>query len=429
MTIINNLLRPSGLFILACLTIYLSSCKTTEIVLHGNLDGTVSDIISSEPIKDALVELVSSNQSALTDSSGYYQIRSIDPLNYYDVRASADGYLTNEHIAYIREAEASSLDFSLERSGIAVFFLDSLEFGFKSDSITFSLSNTGKEQMNYTFVQSEPWISIDPISGFLDVADSVAVTVSIDRRDLSNSTHEEYIQINTVNGNDALDLFVNRVMDMDTNFYKVVEIGDQIWMAENLNVGTRIDINPPYNSYWDIPEEDLMDQTDEIINKYCYENLESNCDKYGGLYQWWEAMQWWEDGEPTPIGPTQGICPDGWHIPTETDWTSLIEFLGGEESAVSKLTEGTQDCVNNDPSPNDSGFNSLLGGYLRMYRGGWIDKGKADVYWKDYIEFATFAGTSFIGCRLNDETYPLFYTVWSRDISFGLPVRCIKDSP
>jgi len=86
--------------------------------------------------------------------------------------------------------------------------------------------------------------------------------------------------------------------------YNTVQIGAHCWMAENLNIGTRIDGagNQTNNS---------------TIEKYCYEDLESNCDTYGGLYQWNETMQY----VLTP--GTQGICPDGWRIPTDDEWCTM----------------------------------------------------------------------------------------------------------
>jgi len=419
----TKLLRISGFCMLACLTIYLSSCKPTEIILYGHLTGTVSDNISSDPIQGAFVELISGDQSALTDSIGYYKIRNIDPEDYY-VKASADDYVENENSVRIVDAQTKSLDFSMERRGKAIFSLDSLEFGFEADSLAFYLSNTGKEQMNYSFVPSEPWISIDPDAGFLDVSDSVAVTVSIDRTDLVNSTHEEYIQISVINGNDKLDLFVNRVMDMDTNFYSVVQIGEQIWMAENLNVGTRIDLYPPYTNE---VHEDWQDETNEIIEKCCFENMESNCSRYGGLYQWWEAMQWWGGtGEPSPDGPTQGVCPDGWHIPSMNEWEILAEYLGGERIAALEMTEGSPNCSNDDPSPNSSDFNALLGGWLRIVEE-WTDKGKATFFWSDSKYATAFAGVFFIGCYFNYDEYDLHSLYTQQNVQHACYVRCIKD--
>jgi len=93
--------------------------------------------------------------------------------------------------------------------------------------------------------------------------------------------------------------------------YNTVIIGTQCWMAENLNVGTRID--------------GLDEQEDnDIIEKYCYDDLESNCDTYGGLYQWDEMMQY-TSGEKS-----QGICPTGWHLPDDGEWKTLEGYVDSE---------------------------------------------------------------------------------------------------
>jgi len=90
----------------------------------------------------------------------------------------------------------------------------------------------------------------------------------------------------------------------DNKVYKSIFIGTQCWMAENLNIGTRI-------------EGDINTNNDGILEKYCAGNLESSCDVYGGLYQWGEMMQY----SNTP--GIQGICPSGWHIPTDAEWKTL----------------------------------------------------------------------------------------------------------
>ena len=93
--------------------------------------------------------------------------------------------------------------------------------------------------------------------------------------------------------------------------YNTVLIGDQCWLKENLNVGTMI-------------QGDQGSSNNGIIEKYCYGDNEANCDTYGGLYAWREAMQY-----VTTAG-VQGICPLGWHFPTDGEWTILQDFLGGE---------------------------------------------------------------------------------------------------
>ena len=132
----------------------------------------------------------------------------------------------------------------------------------------------------------------------------------------------------------------------DGKSYNTVLIGAQCWMAQNLNIGTRINGS--------------QDQTNnQVIEKYCYNDLESNCDIYGGLYQWNEAMQY----VATP--GVQGICPAGWHLPTDAEWTILTTLLGGESVAGGKMKEAgfAHWQSPNTGATNTSGFTALPGGY------------------------------------------------------------------
>ena len=132
--------------------------------------------------------------------------------------------------------------------------------------------------------------------------------------------------------------------------YNTVQIGSQCWFKENLNVGTMI--------------IGSQNQTDNgIIEKYCYDDLESNCDVYGGLYQWDEAMQY------TTTEGVQGICPTGWHLPTDAELTTLTTYLGGGSIAGGKMkSTGTLQAGTglwaepNTGATNSSGFTALPGG-------------------------------------------------------------------
>ena len=127
--------------------------------------------------------------------------------------------------------------------------------------------------------------------------------------------------------------------------YNTVLIGSQCWFKENINVG--ILINGPQ-----------IQMNNGVKEKYCYENMESNCTIYGGLYLWDEMMQ----GSSTPGG--QGICPSGWHIPTDEEYTQLTTFLGGLSVAGGKMKEtGISHWKSpNTGATNESGFKALPGG-------------------------------------------------------------------
>ena len=126
--------------------------------------------------------------------------------------------------------------------------------------------------------------------------------------------------------------------------YNTVQIGTQCWFKENLDVGTKI--NTSQNQL-----------NNGVKEKYCYENKDSLCNIYGGLYQWEEAMQY------NTIEGAQGLCPAGWHIPRETEWQTLTTFLGGAEIAGGKMKEtGTVHWSAPNPASNSSGFSGLPGG-------------------------------------------------------------------
>ena len=140
--------------------------------------------------------------------------------------------------------------------------------------------------------------------------------------------------------------------------YSTISIGSQCWMAENLNIGTRI--------------SGYSNQTDNaLIEKYCYDNIDSNCNVYGGLYEWNELMDY------NPVESSKGICPEGWHIPSDEEIKVMEVALGMSDSEAdmtgfrgtdegSKLA-GNEALWDNGPldmHPNfgSSGFDGLPGG-------------------------------------------------------------------
>jgi uncharacterized protein (TIGR02145 family) len=190
--------------------------------------------------------------------------------------------------------------------------------------------------------------------------------------------------------------------------YTTVQIGSQCWMAKNLNVGTRI--NGSGN------------QTDNsIIEKYCYDDLESNCDTYGGLYQWNEAMQY----SITP-GVT-GICPTGWHIPSNAEYETLSNFFGGNSGAGEKLKEtGTIHWLSPNYATNESGFTGIGNGW-RHYQSGNYEylKGNCYLLTSDYYTEWPYYDYDVLVRQLfhNSTAFGWGYS----DIHYGFALRCIKN--
>ncbi len=116
----------------------------------------------------------------------------------------------------------------------------------------------------------------------------------------------------------------------DNKSYNTIMIGSQEWMAENLNIGDMIDSGTNQSQ-----------QTPEVIEKYCYDDESANCALYGGIYQWNETMQY------ITTESTQGICPVGWHLPSDEEWKILEISLGMSSSEADMIgyrgtTEGSK---------------------------------------------------------------------------------------
>jgi uncharacterized protein (TIGR02145 family) len=190
----------------------------------------------------------------------------------------------------------------------------------------------------------------------------------------------------------------------DGKTYNTVLIGTQCWMKENINVGTKIlgSANPSNNS---------------IIEKYCYNDDENNCNTYGGLYKWDEAMQY-----STTEG-VQGICPNDWHFPTDAEWTTLTTFLGGEGVAGGMMKEATLAywASPNTGATNSSGFTALPAGQ-RHYDGFFYDQNYYANFWTSSQYDATFSWD-----RDFYYNYQHVSRLFSHDKTDGFSVRCLKD--
>ncbi len=148
------------------------------------------------------------------------------------------------------------------------------------------------------------------------------------------------------------------VKDIDGNVYKTVKIGNQIWMAEDLKVTHYPNGDPiPYTPNDTIWADLEPNNTDDA---YCFYNNDNNSD-YGALYTYAAAIgdNWERDNNPN-----QGICPDGWHLPTDAEWTTLFDYLGGRSVAGGKMKEtGTYHWKSpNLGADNSSGFSAIPGG-------------------------------------------------------------------
>ena len=192
--------------------------------------------------------------------------------------------------------------------------------------------------------------------------------------------------------------------------YNTVQIGNQCWMAENLNSGIMINSS-------------VLQSNNDVIEKYCSNNIEGNCDVYGGLYQWNEMMQYLTDEG------SQGICPNNWHIPTDAEWTELTRYVIGDpfcdpNSGCPPAGEKIKANAENIPSWNgtdDFNFSALPSGFCNNL-GVFYPLGVRAHFWS-----STLKSSSLIPIQRNIHSTHNEIDFDTADFSWGFSIRCIKD--
>lgn len=212
----------------------------------------------------------------------------------------------------------------------------------------------------------------------------------------------------------------------NSEVYATVTIGTAVWMAQNLNYGTRVDGTLEMDRQAD----------DGMFEKYCLGDDESLCDTDGGLYQWAEAMGFsssCNSVELTDAGCMvkfadsnhQGICPSGWHIPSTNDWDSLITDLGGNSDSVG-ATMKSYEARNSEWNAvafndgNSSGFSALPVG-SRIHNGGFNPYWNEASYWTTIEMNAKMAYYRYLA----PEGAGLYLNYLHK--LYGRSVRCVKN--
>ncbi len=191
------------------------------------------------------------------------------------------------------------------------------------------------------------------------------------------------------------------VTDIDGNVYDVVEIGSQCWMKQNLKTATYNDGTPIPTGLDDVTWSD--DSTDAYA---VYDNNPVNADTFGYAYNWYAVN-------------TGKLCPQGWHIPTQAEFETLIATIGGEaEGGALKLTDLWQ--APNVGATNNSGF-SAAGSGFRVNSGIYYGVGLEGHFWSSTESLDGGAYNMFLR---NDDSY-----VYLEGYPFenGFSCRCIKD--
>ncbi|MBU0713264.1 hypothetical protein KJ762_01980 [bacterium] len=190
------------------------------------------------------------------------------------------------------------------------------------------------------------------------------------------------------------------VTDIDDNTYQTVKIGNQWWMAENLKVTHYRN----GNAISKVPNSTVWSSTTE--GAYCfYDNNDSNT--YGALYNWYA------------VDDSRNIAPEGWHVPTDEEWTELADYLGSNAGTKLKSTSSWHD---NGNGTDEYGFTALPAGYRRGFDGGFEKMLLNADLWSASKDNST-----------NAWRHALYYDSFGINRSnlgktYGFSIRCVKDS-
>lgn len=205
-------------------------------------------------------------------------------------------------------------------------------------------------------------------------------------------------------GTGAGAIAASALIDCDGNDYPTISIGSQVWMAENLKV-------THYKNGDAIPHvTSSLSWSGLSSGAYCwYDNDQSSNEKYGALYNWYT------------VNDSRGLCPEGWHIPTHAEWTTLSTYLGGTSVAGGKMktTSNLWKSPNTDAT-NSSSFSGLPGGFRNP--SGYYQVIGDFGYWWASTEFSSgnswyrllWYGSGLVDVNVSDK-------------GTGFSVRCLRD--
>ena len=214
---------------------------------------------------------------------------------------------------------------------------------------------------------------------------------------------------------DTAPLVSGTVTDMEGNIYHTVVIGEQLWMVENLETTT-------YNDGTPIPE--LADNSawiEDSTGAFCWYDNDSATYRstYGALYNYIAVN-------------TGKICPRGWHVPTDSEWTQLIDYLGGDSIACDMLKDASDTnwiySEKDTFTTNETGFTALPGG-SRDLKGKYSKIGSIGIWWAstdfDVYTSAKLKESYAYVFSINKDSVNV--TIGANRYNMGFSIRCVRD--
>ena len=197
----------------------------------------------------------------------------------------------------------------------------------------------------------------------------------------------------------------NRLSEPAPN-YDQLTIGKQIWMISNLNVDKFRNGDPIKQAK---TSQEWLSASENGQPAWCYYDFDpDNGEKYGKLYNWYA------------VADSRGLAPAGWHVPKDSEWSILSDYLGGEKVAGPKM-KSSNGWIDNGNGTNSSGFKGLPGGYCSD--GGAFHSIGSNGAWWSSTQLSKYAARSRL--LTYNKTVSLFTKEPSK--GNGYSVRCIKD--
>jgi len=360
-------------------------------VTLSNTGGTYQDSVNTQNLSNVLTQ---------NNDGGAKQIKNIaDPTDIQDVATKA---YVDQMMQIIENNNLIIVDFTANQTTTAI-----------AANISFTDNSTiNPTSWIWDFGDGNTATIQNPTHAYTS-AGTYTVSLTASNSMLSKiKTKTNYIIV-TIDGSGA------GLTDIDDNIYASIIIGEQEWMAEDLKV-THYPNGDTIPHITDNAEWKNIDDNN-IDDAYCFYNNDNTTD-YGALYTYAAAIgdNWARDNTAN-----QGICPDGWHLPTDAEWTILTDYLGGLSVAGGKMKEiGTTHWNNpNTGANNSSRFSALPNGRRPDYDGSFYSLGFYG-YWWSATEYGSISTNSYI-YNLKYFTEIIFRD--NHQKSDGYSVRCVKN--
>ena len=372
-----------GALSVACISLLFSACGS-ENSASAEDEYSSSSVIASSSSSEATQ---SSSSIASTSSSSWQALSS----SHRDDSSSSSAMETSSSSAIEIASSSSTIrNDSLSSSAIESSSSSAVE-------IASSSSSPRNDNSSSSVMETSS-------SSAIEIASSSS-TIRNDNSSSSSETTQSSSSSENISAGSVYDATAKTLKDLrDGKTYKTVTIGDQTWMADNLNYETE--------------------------NSYCYDDDPSNCAKYGRLYTWAAAMdsvgKWSTNGKGcgfpntcSPTYPVRGICPEGWHLPDTTEWKTLFTAVGGSSTAGTAL-KSTSGWDSSGNGTDSFGFSALPAGY-RYDDGDYNNEGYYADFWSSTERNSRSA--YYMLLRYDVGTAHLFNNLKNH----GFSVRCLKD--